>query len=70
LSNKAENLNPDDVGSFVDDEAFGYPVYNIEQRFGIAKLFEFGEFIDGISRSRSNQRQSNLLSSQPSIRRP
>ena len=50
MSNKVENLNPDDVVFLIDDDAFGSPVHNIEQRFQISRLFEFGEFIDGISK--------------------
>ncbi len=50
MNNKVENLNPDDVVCFTEDDGYGSPIYNIEQRFNIARLFEFGEFVDGISR--------------------
>lgn len=50
MNNKAENLSPDDVVCLTEDDGYGSPIYNIEQRFGIARLFEFGEFLDGISR--------------------
>jgi hypothetical protein len=50
MSNKAEILQSDDVVCFTEDDKYGSPVYNIEQRFDIARLFEFGEFIDGISK--------------------
>lgn len=50
MSSKVENLNPDDVVCFTEDDGFGSPIYNIEQRFGISKLFEFGECVNGISK--------------------
>ena len=45
-----ETLNSDDVVCFTEDDRYGSPVHNIEQRFNIARLFEFGDFVDGISR--------------------
>ena len=50
MSNKAEILQSDDVVCLTEDDEYGSHVYNIEQRFKIARLFEFGEFIDGISK--------------------
>jgi hypothetical protein len=50
MNNKEEILNSDDVVCFTEDDGYGSPVYDIEQRFNIARLFEFGEFLDGISR--------------------
>jgi hypothetical protein len=51
MINKAENLNSDDVVCFSEeDDGYNSPVYDIQQRFKIARLFEFGEFIDGISK--------------------
>ena len=44
-------MNSDDVVCFTEeDDGYNSPVYDIQQRFSIARLFEFGEFIDGISK--------------------
>ncbi len=50
MSSKAEILNSDDVVCLTEDDGYDSPVYRIEQRFEISRLFEFGEFIDGISK--------------------
>ncbi|TYQ27958.1 KGK domain-containing protein [Pseudanabaena sp. UWO310] len=50
MSERIEALNPDDVVCLTEDDEYGSPVYQIEQRFNIARLFEFGDFVDGISR--------------------
>ncbi len=51
MSNKVEILNSDDVICFTEeDDKYNSPIYQIKQRFNIARLFEFGEFIDSISK--------------------
>lgn len=51
MNEKIEILNSDDVVCFTEeDDGYNSPVYDIQQRFKIARLFEFGEFIDGISK--------------------
>jgi hypothetical protein len=51
MNNKVENLNLDDVVCFTDKgDAYNSPIYDIKQQFSIGRLFEFGEFVDGISR--------------------
>jgi hypothetical protein len=50
MNEKIEILNSDDVVCVTEDDEYGSHVYNIEQRFQISRLFEFGEFIDGISK--------------------
>ena len=50
MSSKAEILNSDDVVCLTEDDGYDSPVYRIKQRFEISRLFEFGEFIDGISK--------------------
>ena len=51
MDEKVEILNSDDVVSFTEeDDGYNSRVYDIQQRFKISRLFEFGEFIDGISK--------------------
>ena len=50
MNEKIEILNSDDVVCLTEDDGYDSPVYKIEQRFQISRLFEFGEFIDGISK--------------------
>ena len=51
MDEKVEILNSDDVVSFTEeDDGYNSRVYDIQKRFKISRLFEFGEFIDGISK--------------------
>lgn len=50
MSNKVEILNSDDVVCLTDNEEYHQDLYYIKNRFGISRLFEFGEFINGISK--------------------
>lgn len=50
MNNKVENLNSDDVVCFTDDDGYKTPIYNIKKQFTIGRLFEFGEFMNAISR--------------------
>jgi len=48
MSNKIENLNPDDVVCLTSNDKFGTPLAEIKNRFNIARIFEFEEFTNSI----------------------